>query len=102
MPLFRKKKWQQRCAKQRHDQMGVTLFPRAKKAYFLCRAKAMSRSKVTHDDNNDNNRGEATVHSPFDKLQDKHIDRQLHEFRCQMLNVKCIEFWFFESIIWYY
>ena len=46
------------------------------------------REKVAHDDNDNNNRDETTVHTlfhiPFHKLQNKHDDRQLHTYYCEM------------------
>ena len=42
------------------------------------------REKVAHDDNDNNNRDETTVHTlfhiPFHKLQNKHDDRQPHTY----------------------
>ena len=42
------------------------------------------RERMAHDDNDNNNRDETTVHTlfhiPFHKLQNKHDDRQLHTY----------------------
>ena len=62
-----------------------------------------SGTKVALDDNNNYNRDEVTVHTPFHKLYGKHNARQLYTFRCSLFTVKCNEFGFLGMyIIWYY
>ena len=58
-----------------------------------------SGTKVALDDNNNYNRDEVTVHTPFHKLYGKHNDRQLYTFNCSLFTVKCNEFCFFESFL---
>ena len=83
------------CVETKHTQVSLYQSKTKKKWH-----------KVAPDDNNNNNKCETTIHTPFHtpfhKLQDKRNDRQTHTFRCQMSNVKCNEFWFFERYIFYF
>ena len=72
---------------QQHKRGGKNC-KRAENQSYIKKYLETIREKVAHDDNDNDNRDETTVHNlfhiPFHKLQNKHDDRQQHTYYCEM------------------